>query len=375
MNTSIDRAEYEKSARQYLMGKKVLLVDHSAACREGIKDLLIDLGAEESLIQSALSLKKAFEIVERYQPSIVVSEFRLGQESALELSPKMNNYLESRSEKLFMIVTSNATESAVAEAAEGEVDAYILKPFSRHHLQDFLLKVIYPKMNPSPYLQLLEKGKSFLSKAQWDSAESCFQQALVLTEKPSSIYFYLGKIQEQQNRMEAALNFYQKGITFNPLHFRCLGSKLDVLEKLQKYNEAYSVAQVLNNNFPMSPLRLGKAIQLAVYTQNFSDVQKLYDKFKKLEYKTTVLTKIVSAALHVCGKFLIQREMSESALKAFRDSIATDNHEPTAIERSVKYLAQVGNKNGAESLLKLYPSEKRHESHFQSLEQLVSSLK
>jgi CheY-like chemotaxis protein len=371
MNLSADALTLERTARQYLKAKKILIIDHSAASREGLKSLFLDLGVEENQMISSVKFSDALETMKEHKPSIIISEFYVGEQSALELSTEMNSYLENRLEKLFMIVTTNASETAVAEAAEGDVDAYVLKPFSKNHLREHILKIIYPKLNPSEYVQLIEQGKRHLELKEWDEAEKCFKKAEPICESRSSLYYYLGKTNEGRGKLDEAFTCYEECLKESPLNFRCLNSKLEILEKQEKYPEAYGVAQVINAAFPMSPHRLGKVIQLAVFTQNFAEVQKLFDKFKKLEKPPISLKKMVSAALYVCGKFLVQKNMEESALRAFRDAIITGNSDPLVIEKSVTFLLEAGQKNTAEILFKLYPPERRHESHFQKLEKTL----
>lgn len=368
MNLPADALTLERTARQYLKAKKILIIDHSAASREGLKSLFLDLGAEENQLISAVKFSEALDNMKKHKPSIIISEFHVGDQSALELSIEMNSYIENRLEKLFMIVTTNASETAVAEAAEGDVDAYVLKPFSKNHLREHILKIIYPKLNPSEYVQLIEQGKKNLELKNWDEAEKCFKKAEPLCESRSSINYYLGKINEGRGNLDEAFTCYEECLKESPLNFRCLNSKLEILEKQEKYREAYGVAQIINAAFPMSPHRLGKVIQLAVFTQNFAEVQKLFDKFKKLDHPPVSLKKMVSAALYVCGKFLVQKNMEESALRAFRDAVITGNSDPLMIEKSVIFLLEAGRKDAAEILLKLYPPERRHEPHFQKLE-------
>lgn len=366
-------ADFEKAASDFFENKKIVIVDHSPACREGVKGVLLDYGVYDNQVKTFSRFDEAQQYIEAEKPSVIMTEFAFKEDSALELIPVVNSYLKSQLDKLFVIVTNNATETAVAEAAEEDVDAYVLKPFSRLYLREYLAKTIYPKLYPSDYTKTIELGKSHLKSGEFDPAQLMFTKAKTLSDNPSLAHYYLGKVEEARENMDGALEQYVAGLEFNPLHYRCLSARFNALEKMKKMEEAYAIAQKLVAHYPMSADRLGKVIQLAVFTHHFADVQKYFDVFKKLQNRPESLVKTVQAALYVCGKFLVQKGMEESALKAFRDAIVTSEYDLSLIEKSVRFLLENSMPGGSENVLRLFPMEKRTETSFQVLELLVSA--
>ena len=373
MSEKLTQEQLEECARTFFTNKKVLIVDRSPACREGAKGVVLDFGAKDGQIRTCSRFDEALKYIEEEQPHVVMTDFAFGEHSAMEFLPVVSSYMSSHLEKLFVIITNNASETAVAEAAEGDVDAFVLKPFSRLFFREYLLKVIYPKLHPSDYLTHLEKGKVYLKQGMLDDAERSFEEARKIADEPALAFFFLGQVQEARENWDKAADLYGQGLNANSVHYRCLLARFQLLEKQKKLDEAYGAAQKLITHFPMNAERLGKIMQLAVFTHNFADVQRYFDQFKKLEHRPEDLVKTVQAALYVCGKFLVQKGMEESALKAFRDAIVTSGHDLDLIEKSVTFLLDHKMAGGAANTLRLYPMEKRDSNDYQILDLFVLS--
>src|SRR5688572_15134958 len=116
---------------KFLSSRKILIADPSAAARSGIFRVFQDLGAKTNQITLVNSFKQALDQMEVVKPHIVIAEYELGRRCGLDLlQSQRQQQPEQTKDTLFVVVTSNTSQSAVARAAEEDIDAYVLKPFT-----------------------------------------------------------------------------------------------------------------------------------------------------------------------------------------------------------------------------------------------------
>ena len=111
------------------------------------------------------------------------------------------------------------SRTAVAKAAEEDVDSFIIKPYTLQSIQDNLLSTIYTKLKPSPYIQKIEEGKARIFEQNYDAAIVVLKEAIFLHPKPSLALFYIGQAQYFKREKEEAKDKYHEGLEFNSIHY------------------------------------------------------------------------------------------------------------------------------------------------------------
>ena len=139
------------------------------------------------------------------------------------------------------MVTANSTESAVAEAAEEDVDSYILKPFTTEKLKIYVLRAAERKFRPDPYRKTIQDGKALLKSGDPGRAADLFTRAAGLHQKPALAHYYHGQAKVKQIQYDPAEKSYRTGLTFNQLHYRCLTGLFDLLDMIGKHQAAYEI--------------------------------------------------------------------------------------------------------------------------------------
>ncbi|MBI3543714.1 MAG: response regulator [Deltaproteobacteria bacterium] len=114
---------------EFIQDRKILIADSSSVTRSSLARILNDLGVKGGQISLVSTMEQALEEIPRFRPHVVVAEFDLGKRCGLDLIQlQRETHPEQARECIFIIVAGNTSQSAVARAAEEDVDAYIVKP-------------------------------------------------------------------------------------------------------------------------------------------------------------------------------------------------------------------------------------------------------
>lgn len=363
-----------KDVQDFLKGCAILVIDESRMTTQTIITGLVDLGANPKLITAAKRYDDAKEIIKRKKPQIVITEYFVEKKFGLDLLNIQKENLIMPEEKVFMMVTSKAEESIIAEAAEEDVDMILLKPFSRDTLLEYLLKMILAKVRPTDYRQVINSGKDHLVKQEFEPALNMFELAKAMESKPTLAHYYCGLSQKGLIDIKKAMSEFEAGLNFNPIHYKCLVGKFDILEELNDKKAAYDVVQEIIRNYPISPQLFTKIFKLAVHTQNFEDVETYYEIYKGIDRKTPELIKTVTGGLLVCGKFLLKTGAKPRATKVFRDAILSASLDQNCISIVVEALFEKNMAEEARSALELTPHDLKESEKYKIMDFKVTSI-
>lgn len=302
----------QEKLKDFLKSKKILLVDPSSTARTGLKKLLCEMGAAIHLIHSAGSIEEAQELINAQCPTLIFCDFEVEGKSGLELLQKQRESNPDRhNQSIFILVTANTSQSAVAQAAEEDIDAYILKPYTVEGFTRSVSRSVQNRIEPSKYLQLINEGKALLEKNNLDKAFEIFASAVPHDEKPSLACYYEGLINFKKVLLGDSQQNYETGLSFSKIHYKCLVGLFDLLMSMQKFDAAYDIVKKLIRFFPSNPKRLATVIRLAIQTGHIEDVETFYNDFLRLDNRTPELTKNVCAAMIVCGRYYFERKDNE----------------------------------------------------------------
>lgn len=346
----------DQDVSQFLNNQKALIVEPSNAFYSVIQSCLTGNGMKAENILFAGSYQDAVIILKEVQPQILVTEYSLGNFFGLGLV-EMHGELYDSSSRISIMVTKESSDNAVAEAAEEQLDAYIVKPFSISDFKIRLLEVIKRKMYPSEYSHKINVGKEMLKENKMPEAISLFQEAKQLNSKPSLACYYLGECFMHQKRYPQAREEFKEGRKYNHLHYKCLTGEFDCLMAEKNYNQAYELVGIIRKNFPVTSVRLGKFFIAAVYAESFQDVGSLYELYTNLEYRPAELVNLVSMALITAGRFYLRRGDVSTALDYFEMTATASGRGIVYLEKIVDELLKVNNFETAERFLKYAKSD------------------
>ncbi|MBU6153621.1 MAG: hypothetical protein KGP28_04900 [Bdellovibrionales bacterium] len=312
----------EKLLNTYLSSNSILIIDAVSSSRTNIASCLVKFGANRSRMTLVGSIQEAREELKKTKHKIIFADFMVGKESSLDLIQMQRALHENEGIKdsIFVLVTANASQSAVAQAAEEDVDTYIIKPYTLDSMKTALESAVMTKLQPNLYLQLIDTGKNLLFKGDHKSAIEKFREAKDQTETPTLACFYMGQAEFMMKSLNNAEESYLDGLQYNKIHYKCLAGMFDLLYQQERYPDAYDVMKRLAQYFPANPKRLGTVLRLSVMTRNFQDVDSFYRIFVEIDERSEELVKHMVSALAVTGRFFLQQKLNPLATEVFENA-------------------------------------------------------
>ena len=363
-----------KTFGDFLEKERILISDPNASSRTGLAKALTDLGVKMSQITLAGGFDSAKQAVEDSKPTMIISDFNLGEMSALDLFELPSFSSRPIDERISVIVTNNTSQAAIAQAAEGDVDVFIAKPYSLNSLKTALFKAVADKLEPSEYLKAIQEGKRHLISSDLDQALAVFESAAQLDYKPALAYFYQGYTHTLLgSALEKAQESYSKGLEYNHIHYKCLIGLFEALLSQKKNQDAYVVLRRIIQNFPVNPNRLISALKLAITTGNYLDVERYHEVFVEIEIKSDLLVRSICAALITVGKYLIRSGETEKALKLLQKAGVSAGGRTAFLSEIILTLVGAELPLEADKYLSRFPQETRTTTEYLSLDYLVMS--
>jgi DNA-binding response OmpR family regulator len=306
----------QKPLQLFLKDQICLILEPSKSFSTALQSALQQMGVSLTRVIVARKFHDAKKIVEEKKPQLLITEFEIDGFMGLDLIEIQEKQYDP-SARISFITTKNSSDSAVAEAAEGQVDGFILKPFTIDAFQKKLLEILVQKLRPSEYIQKINAGKLHFNKQAYDPAIQEFIGAKPLHPKPALACSFAGLSYQGKQDWERALQEFREGRKYQPLHYKCLVGEFEGLVATRSYQEAYALVEPIRKTYPITSRRLGQMFVAAVFTGHFEDLPLLYETFTKLENRTPDLINISSMALLTAGKFMIKQNDLKKAIEYF----------------------------------------------------------
>ncbi|MGZ6469435.1 MAG: hypothetical protein ACXWQJ_19185, partial [Bdellovibrionota bacterium] len=272
---------------------------------------------------------------------------------------------------IFILVTKNSSQSAVAQAAEEDIDSFIMKPYTPETLCKAIVRAVVAKEYPSLYYQTIEAGKSALFKGDPESALAIFEKAKQLDLKPTLACFYHGQAFLLKQALDPARSSFNLGLTYNKIHYKCLVGLFDALQKEGMHNDAYDVVRKIVRYFPANPKRLAEVLRLAVMTNNFEDIERYYQAFTEIEARTEDLLRYICAALVTCGKFYLRNKSRNRALVLFEKASLYSSERPYILREIMVSLLTDGMHKEAASFLRLFSTNTHSSPEYMAMKYII----
>jgi tetratricopeptide (TPR) repeat protein len=284
---------------------------------------------------------------------VIVSEFQFIGGNGLQLAQETRQYPDQNA-KVFVMVSSDSSQSAVALAAEEDIDMFIVKPYTVKDFTELLSQVVAGKQNPSEYLKTIQAGKALLHAGKPREAIHSFDQAAASNDKPSLALYYRGQAELFLKLIEESEHSYKKGLDYNSLHYNCLMALFDLLMDQKRAIDAYEVVKKIASVFPANPKRLVQALSLAVQTHNFEDIGEFHRLYQALDERGEELARYVTAALVVAGKHFLRSGSKERAFELFQMAAVSCAGRTAVLREMISILVDFDCVEEAEVLLKRF---------------------
>ncbi len=354
---------------------EVLIVDKNPSSRNRLLKIMADLGCKRNMIHCTSGIEESQEILKTKTIGIVLSEYLIAGGSGFDLFKLIRSDPTVHPKMCLILVTSNMSQTAVAKAAEEDVDSFIIKPFTLQSIKESLLATVSEKIQPPRYILKVEEGKKLISSNQYDEAIKILKLAQKMHAKPSLALFYIGQAEYLKNLSGQAQGSYQEGLAFSEIHFKCLIGLYDLLIKDERFKDAYEILKKIATYFPANPERLMQVIHLAVKTGNFSDMDFFYQTYISLDDRPKTLTKYIGAGLYVSGKNSLMKSDHLEAIKLFQYISVSCAEFIRILRNVVATLVEHGHVDAAEQFLMKFPADEKNSEDYFVSDFLVTSKK
>ncbi|MBI5814366.1 MAG: tetratricopeptide repeat protein [Nitrospinae bacterium] len=238
----------------------VLVVDDMFNMRRTIKNMLRHIGFE-SVIE-AESGQRAWEIISSTPKKIdmVVSDWNMPELPGLELLRRVRDSARHR-DTPFIIITAEVSEAKIVQAAETEVDGYLIKPFVAKALEEKINAIFDNRENPPPFEKYLRVGDNAQEAKEYDKAIEAFKEALRIRPDSARARCAIGEAYKLKGNMAEAEKWLAEAIRTNPQYTKAYESMSQVYEAAGKPDLAVKTlekAAEISPNNPERSLEIGK---------------------------------------------------------------------------------------------------------------------
>jgi len=255
---------------------KVLIVDDSEGMRKSIRSMMTVLKYGSSF-HFGEDGKEGWKVLREVPIDLAIIDWNMPNMNGVELLELIRDDRKLRDLPVIM-VTAEANKEMVAEAAESDIDAYILKPLTIQSLGDKVVQVIDKVNNPSPMIMHLKKARGLEEKGDIDAAITEAKRAVFAENKSSRPIRELGYYYYKKGHINEAKKWFLHATDINKLDvfaFHYLGQIYLERNQIEKAAKCYH--QAMN----ISPRHLDRALdfgRILVKKGMHEAAQKVFNK-------------------------------------------------------------------------------------------------
>lgn len=289
----------------------VLICDDMFNMRRTIKNMLRHIGFES--IVEAENGSKAWELLNRSKVDMVISDWNMPEVPGVELLRRVRDDARLR-DIPFVMITAEVSESKIVQAAETEVDGYLIKPFIARALEDKIQTIFNNRETPPPFERQMKSGLSFLESGAYDKAVGAFSEALRIRPDSARARFEIGEAYAKKGDFNQAERWNKEALSVNPQYLRAYEGLSKVYEKQGKTGDAIKLmekASEISPNNPRRHLEMGKLFLKAGDTEKGERALQL--AMKNAEHNADIHTEV--------GEVYLASGDETKAAAAFSNSI------------------------------------------------------
>jgi CheY-like chemotaxis protein len=295
----------------------VLIVDDVFNVRNMIRGMLKKMGFNEFM--EAEDGYQAIELISNQVVDLILCDWNMPKMNGIDLLKMVRNNPAFQNLP-FIMVTGEVSEHTVAEAAETEVDAYIVKPFSVGQLGSKITDILRARDEISDIDLHLEKGRSYAITKQFANAKQEYQAALKINPSSPRTMLEMGRLYENQGNDQQAKHYYLRAIKVEPKYLK----GHEALAKLyQALGDNKNHLKYLKKAVAISPRNLERKMLLG------ESLIKNGDKDEAVKILGDVLKDAAEQFAHIAqrvGQTFLAIQAYDDAEKAFSQALHSDPH-------------------------------------------------
>lgn len=349
----------EKTPMELFFENQVcMVVEPSKAFLASILKCLRELNLPATTqVISASRYEQARQMIEDYKPRILIAEYDMDGRSGLDLVELQQKFHEDQN-RISVVVSKKSSDSFIVDAAEEQVDGFLLKPFSTDDFKVKLNQAIQGKAQPSAYILKIREGRKHLQDRLYAEAAVVLNEAKNHHPKPALAFYYLGQSYRHQGDLARALKEFQEGQKLQALHYKCLTAEFEVSMELKNYENANRLIPSLLKNFSLSPRLLTQIFTAALYSAQFENLMLYFEQFAKLDEKPEELVSTANSAFFEAGKWYLRESNKPQAMAHFEKALIIVGRDIGFLKRVIDEMLQANARAEAQEFLtKALPSD------------------
>jgi len=312
----------------------VLVVDDNANMRRTVRHMLSSIGFTQ--FQEAPDGDVALRRLATHQFDLVVCDWNMPNVKGIEVLKSMRKD-EALREVPFLMVTAEVQEEIVAQAAEGEVDGYVIKPFTAETLGDKIDQILRKRSAPDEMQTLFQLAEVYRKGRMTAQAQQAYEQILAKQPTFGPAMLGMSELAADQGKHDDAEAWLKKAIEAQPRFVKAH----DALARLyERRGDEKKRLECLQTAARLSPLDANRQLQLAetrLKTGDAKGAQDAFMKAKEVDPEIAGESNRMAEALLSQGHYDEAVELFEVALERDPAAMQTYNRMGIAYRRQKRY--------------------------------------
>lgn len=300
-----------------LESMSVMIVDDMESMRKSIRGMLkmLHIGGTIRLAENG---REGWRLLNNVPIDIAIIDWNMPIMKGIELLEHIRASKEHRDMPVIMI-TAEAEKEIVAEAAESDIDGYLLKPLTTQSLDERIRSVVQLANDPPKAALYLIKGRELEESGNIPEAIAQVKEAL--KERPSStrILRKLAQLYSALGQDDVAQKCLLKAVSVNSFD---AVSRYMLGELCLKNNDLAGAIKYYDQAITISPRNISKGVELGEVLLKKgmgTDAFTIFEKVLKYSGKSLMQTEKVAQCCIAAGEYLYARNLIEGILKESPD--------------------------------------------------------
>ena len=288
-----------------------LVVDDIPNIRMTIKNMLHNLGYAN--VMEADDGLKALIKLNAHKIDVAIVDWNMPNLNGIDLLRKMRAD-QNLSAIPFIMISGEVGDDTIAEAAETEVDAYIIKPFVATTLEEKITQVLSRKKNPQPLDICLRQAHAFMQSKQFNNAMSELKKASSLQISDPRISYGYAELYKQMGLFDEAEKAYKKAIHSEQKFVKAHDGLADLYEMTGEIKKRVTALTEALSISPKNASRQAGLGKLFLKQGMMEDAQKAFGTALKAEPNNAVVQNEIA-------EMLLARDMDKEAIAFFQAAL------------------------------------------------------
>ncbi|MBI3600248.1 MAG: response regulator [Nitrospinae bacterium] len=271
--------EFDKNTKKM----KILITDDFTNMRRTIKNMLRQIGFEN--IDEADDGDTALAKLQSGLFGFLILDWNMPRMPGIQVvrAVRADNALRHLP---ILMVTAENWEDEIVEAAEEQVNGYIIKPFVTKILEDKIAEILEKVKNPPEGEVIFDKGIDFLDKKMYDEAKIEFEKALKIKPNSAKATYFLGLAYFEKGELDKAEELFKAAISYNQRYVKAHHSLGELMYKKGDIKSAIGHLEQASSISPRAPQRQILLGELYIKEKRYNDALTLFKRAMEQLFST-----------------------------------------------------------------------------------------